>query len=131
MSNSYCPAISISLSISFSESHQLDVNCHCGPQDNCISWLFVVVIAGRRCLQFDDKVNGIINKANRKPRVRSFVRASRVLRAHKGLEAIRKEVRHLFSSGMVSLSLSLSRDRVHRIIIPHLYSLSRLPVKAI
>lgn len=43
---------------------------------------------------------------------------------YKGLEAIRKEVRHL-SSGMVS------RDRVHRIIIPHLYSLSRLAVKAI
>lgn len=104
MSNSYCAAISISLSISFSESHQLDVNCHCGPQDNCIvARLLIVVVAGCRCLQFDDKVNGTINKANRKPRVHSFVRASRVLRAHKGLEAIRKEVRHLFSSGTVSL----------------------------
>ncbi|XP_011697610.1 PREDICTED: uncharacterized protein LOC105455753 [Wasmannia auropunctata] len=31
-----------------------------------VPWPRYVVVAGRRCLQFDDKVNGIINKANGK-----------------------------------------------------------------
>lgn len=37
-----------------------------GLHGTIVSWPRYVVVARRRCLQFDDKVNGIINKANGK-----------------------------------------------------------------
>ncbi|KAL0112344.1 hypothetical protein PUN28_011989 [Cardiocondyla obscurior] len=53
----------------------------------CTLWLRYVVVARRRCLQFDDKVNGIINKANGK-RVSAASRAHLACYGHKRVEEI-------------------------------------------
>lgn len=52
-----------------------------------VPWSRYVVVARRRCLQFDDKVNGIINKANGK-RVFAAPCVHLVCCGHKGVEEI-------------------------------------------
>lgn len=101
-------AISISPSALFSTANLANwTPTAVGLHGTIVPWPRYVVVARRRCLQFDDKVNGIINKANGK-RVFAAPCAHLACCGHKRVEEIiRKGPRACLPASLLPRSCGL------------------------